>query len=97
MEEPFSKKLREYPWQLELPPWTPGAKQTQAERRADVARSWFDFWKGLLDEDLGGHPLLSCDEGRGFFSFSDGRFALSHEHAYWRALKLAGFFSDWGM
>lgn len=98
MEEPFSKRRPEHPWRLELPPWPPGARQTEAERRADFTRSQFGFWKGLLDEDLGSHPLLFLDEGRGFFRFSDGRFALSHDHADWRALKeAAGFFSGWGM
>ena len=97
MEESFSKKLPEYPWQLELPERTPDAKHPEAERRADFARYQFDFWKGLLDEDLGGHPQLFWDEGRGFFRFSDGRFALSRERADWRALKEEGFFSEWGM
>ena len=32
------------------------------------------------------------DEGRGFFRFSDGSFALSHERAVWPALKDARFF-----
>ncbi len=97
MEEPSSKKLPEYPWQLELPERTPNAKETEAERRADFACYQFDFWKGLLDEDLGGHPLLFYDKGRGFFRFSDGRFALSRKRADWPALKEAGFFSEWGM
>ena len=67
------------------------------KEHADFVRSQFDFWKDLLDENLGGHPLLFWDEGRGFFRFSDGRLALSRERADWRALKEAGFFSDWGM
>ena len=92
MEKSFSKKLPEYPWQLELPERTPHAKETEAERRADFARSQFDFWKGLLDEGLGGHPLLFYDEAKGFFRFSDGTFAFSREHANWLALKEAGFF-----
>lgn len=87
----------EYPWQLELPERAPDTNQTEAERRADFARSSFSLWKGLLDEDLGGPPLLFWDEGRGFFRFSDGTFALSRERADWRALKEAGFFSEWGM
>ena len=97
MEKSFSKKLPEDPWQLELPERTPNAKETEAERKADFARYQFDFWKGLLDEDLGGHPLLFWDEARGFFRFSDGTFALSGERGNWPALKEAGFFSEWGM
>ena len=89
-------KAPEYPWQLELPEWAPGAKETEAERRADFARSSFHFWKGMLDDGMG-HPLLFYDEKRGFFRFSDGRFALSRERANWPALKEAGFFSEWGM
>lgn len=92
-----SGKRPEYPWQLELPPWAPGAKGTEAERRADFARSQFDFWKTLLEEGMGGHPLLFYDDKHGFFRFSDGRFALSRERADWSALKEAGFFSEWGM
>ena len=63
MEEPFSKKLPEYPWQLELPERIPDAKETEAERRADFAGYQFDFWKGLLDEDLGGHPPAVLGRG----------------------------------
>jgi hypothetical protein len=89
-------KRPEYPWQLELPPWAPAAKMTEAERRADFARGRFDFWKDALD-DGDGHPLLFYDETLGFFRFSDGSFALSREHANWSALKQVGFFSQWGM
>ena len=81
---------------MELPPWAPKAKMTEAERRADFDRFQFDFWKGLLDEDLGGHPLLFWYQGCGFFRFSDGRFALSCEHADWLALKEKGFFDGVG-
>ena len=94
MDEQFSKKRPEYPWQLQVHARAPGADETEAERRVDFARFSFDFWKTLLDEDLGAHPLLFWDEGRGFFRFSDGRFALSREHADWPALKEGGFFSD---
>ncbi len=97
MKEPFSKKLPEYPWQLKLPERTPHVKDTEAERKADFARYQFDFWKGLLDEDLFDHPELFWDEGPGFFRFSDGTFALSRERANWPTLKEAGFFSEWGM
>ena len=97
MEELFGGKRPEYPWQMELPPWAPGAKTTEAERRADFARSQFDYWKTLLDEGLFDHPLLFYDEGRDFFRFSDGTFALSRERANWPALKERGFFREYGM
>ena len=97
MEEPFSEKLPEYPWQLELPERTPHAKETEAERRADFARSQFDFWKGLLDEGLGGHPLLFHDGRRGLFRFSGGTFTFSRDHANWPALKEASFFREYGL
>ncbi|MDP9477008.1 MAG: hypothetical protein M3R38_15205 [Actinomycetota bacterium] len=79
----FSKRQPEYPWQMELPPWAPGARTTEAKRRADFARSQFDFWKTLLDEGMGSHPLLFYDGRRGFFRFGDGRLALPREHADW--------------
>ena len=94
MEELFESKRPEYPWQMELPAWAPKAKMTEAERKADFARYQFDFWKGLLDEDLGGHPPLFRDEGRGFFRFSDGTFALSRERGNWPVLKEKGFFRE---
>ena len=97
MEELFDSKQPEYPWQIELPPWAPKAKMTEAERRADEARFHFDFWKTLLDEGFFDHPDLFYDEGRGFFRFADGTFALSRTHANWPALKKRGFFSEWGM
>jgi hypothetical protein len=95
MEELFGQQP-EYPWQLKLPEWAPGAKETEAERRADFARGRFDFWKDMMDDEMG-HPLLFYDERSGFFRFSDGRFALSRDRANWPALKEVGFFSQWGM
>ncbi|MDP9439691.1 MAG: hypothetical protein M3P49_13290 [Actinomycetota bacterium] len=97
MEELFGDKRPEYPWQMDLPPWAAGAKQTEAERRAEFARFSFDFWKTLLDESHFEHPDLFYDEGPGFFRFSDGTFALSRERGNWPALKETGFFLEWGM
>ncbi|MDP9475921.1 MAG: hypothetical protein M3R38_09580 [Actinomycetota bacterium] len=97
-EETFgSGKVPEYPWQLEASSGVPAAKMTEGERRADFARFQFDYWKALLDEGLGRHPLLFYDERRGFFRFSDGTFALPRERADWPALKEKGFFSEWSM
>ena len=96
MEEPFAERIPEYPWQLEPPPWAPGARMTEAERRADRARFMFEHEKTYRDEGMDGHPDLFYDEGPGFFRFSDGTFALSPEHGNWPTLKEAGFFSEWG-
>lgn len=96
MEELFPKKRPEYPWQIEIVPWAPAAKWTEAERRADFARTWFECWKEMMDDGRG-HRVLFFDERRGFFRFFDGTFALSRDHANWPALKEAGFFSGWGM
>ncbi len=95
MEELFAKRPPEYPWQLDLPPWAPAAKMTEAERRSAGTRSMFDFWKEGLDNGMG-HPGLFLDERRGFFRFSDGTLALSRERANWPTLKEKGFFSEWG-
>ena len=97
MEEPFSKKPPEHPWQLELPPWTPGTQQTEAERRADFARHAFEWEKGWREEGWGGDSELFYDAPKDLFRFSDGTFAFSREHANWPALKEAGFFREWGM
>ena len=97
MEEPFSERRPEYPWQLEVHARAPGADETEAERRADFASFSFGFWRTLFDEGLFEHPELFYDEGRGFFRFSDGTFALSGDHANWPALKEKGFFREWGM
>lgn len=93
----LSGKKPEYPWQLELPPWAPQAKPTQAERRADLARFLFGSEKTYRGEGWGRHPLLFHDAPRDLFHFYDGGFALSRTHANWPALKEAGFFSGWGM
>ncbi|MDP9439438.1 MAG: hypothetical protein M3P49_11960 [Actinomycetota bacterium] len=68
MEELFSKKRPEYPWQLELSPWAPHAKLTEAERRADKARHMFEREKEWRDEGMSRHPELFYDEEAGFFS-----------------------------
>ena len=75
MEEQFSERRAEYPWQIEVHARAPGADETETERRADFAYFSFDFWKALMDEDLRGPPVL----GRrgGFFRSSDGTFTLS--------------------
>ncbi len=91
------KRRPEYPWQLELPPWAPAASMTEAERRADFARFLFEHEKAWRNDGMGGHPLLFYDAPKDLFRFPDGRFALSSERANWRALKEAGFFSEWGM
>ena len=97
-EDLFSSgKKPEYPWQLELPPWAPKAKTTEAERRTDHARHMFEWEKLNREEGWGAHPLLFYDERRDLFRFSDGSFALSRERANWWALREAGFFSEWGM
>ena len=90
-------KAPKYPRQLELPPWAPGAKGTEAERRADFARFLFEHEKTYREEGTGGHPLLCLDEAKGFFRFGDGTFALSRDRANWPTLKDAGFFKEWGM
>lgn len=92
MEEPFSKKQPEYPWQLELPEWAPAAKMTKAERRADDARYMLEWEEINREEGWGGHPLLFHDEAKDLFRFSDGTFALSRERANWPVLKEKGFF-----
>ena len=97
MEDLFESKQLEYPWQIPLGPLSPKAKTTEAERRADEARFHFEFWKTLLDEGLFDHPDLFYDEGRDFFRFSEGTFALSRERANWPTLKEAGFFREYGM
>lgn len=94
MEELFSKKKPEYPWQLELPPWAPAAKMAEAERRADHARFMFEHEKTYRDEGMGGHPQLFYDARRDLFRFSDGTFALSRDRANWPALNARGF-SRW--
>jgi hypothetical protein len=96
-EDLFPKKQPEYPWQLELPPWAPAAKLTEAERRADFARRMFEWEERNREEGWGGHPLLFYDERRGFFRLSDGAFAFSREHANRPALKEKGSFREWGM
>ena len=78
MEDLFDTgKKPEYPWRIELAPWAPKTKMTEAERRTEETRFHFDFWKGLLGEGLCDHPDLFYGEGRSFFRFSDGTFALS--------------------
>ena len=97
MDELFSEKRPEYPWQIELPPWAAHAKLTEAERRADFARFLFEHEKTYREEGLGVRSPLFYDERKGYFRFSDGTFAFSREHANWPALKEAGFFRWYGM
>ena len=96
LEELFAKRRPEYLWQLELPSWAPGAKETETDRRADSAAFLFEWEKCLCDEGQESNPRPFYDEGHGFFRFSDGRFALSRERADWPPLKETGFFSKWG-
>ena len=82
---------------LELPPWAPAARLTEAERRADHARHMFDSEKERRDERTGGHPELFYDAPKDLFRFSGGTFALSRDRANWPALKEKGFFRWYGM
>ncbi|HKH76935.1 MAG TPA: hypothetical protein VKA51_08275 [Rubrobacteraceae bacterium] len=51
-----------------------------------------DFLAGTRRFHGDGDPRVGYDAERDLYRFPDGRFALSREHAEWRALKEAGFF-----
>ena len=56
----------------------------------------FGIEKAILEAGLGGAAALVHDPEADVFRFPDGRFAPSRKHADWRALKEAGYFSEWG-
>lgn len=80
-EELFSKRSPEDRWHLELAPWAPKARMTEAERRADEARYVLGREKRDREEGWGGHHLLSYDAPKDLFRFSDGTFDLAGELA----------------
>jgi hypothetical protein len=89
------RKWPEYPWQIPLPAWAPGAKLSEAERRRDDCRHFFEFELHLIEEGV--QSRLVHDPEHDVFRFPDGRFALSREHADWACLKRIGYFRYWGM
>ena len=89
------RKWPEYPRQIPLPAWAPGAKLSEAERRRAECEHFFDSEKRWLEE--GYDSDLVHDAEADVFRFPDGRFALSKEHADWAALKAIGYFRYWGM
>ncbi len=70
MDELFSKKQAQYPWQLELPGWAPGAKKTETKRRADFARSIFEWEKRSREEGARARTRSCSTTGAGASSAS---------------------------
>jgi hypothetical protein len=75
------QKRAEYPWQLPIGERFPASRLSEAERRRQSCEFFYDSELALLEE--GCDSELVYDKERDVFRFSDGRFALSKEHANW--------------
>ena len=83
----------EYPWQIPIADLFPASQLSETERRRQECEFFYRFELLLIEE--GCDSELVYDEEREVFRFSDGRFALSREHADWRGLKAIGYFEAW--
>ncbi len=73
--------------------WPP--KRSEAEQRRKDAALLYDL--EVEYRKFGwGDPTFVYDEDKDLFRWTDGRFALSREHADWELLKKWGRIKGWG-
>jgi hypothetical protein len=89
------QKRTEYPWLITIGERFPASRLSEAERGRRGCAFFYDFELALLEE--GCDSELVYDKEQDVFRFSDGRFALSREHADWPGLKAIGYFDAWGL
>ena len=69
-------------------------KGRETEHRKTLARTLYDFEMECRRQGWG-DPAFVYDEEHDLFRWTDGRFALSREHADWALLRKRGRLRGW--